>query len=273
MKTIYALLLSAFLCQPAIHARAEDKPVAVVNGVVIPQTEFERALQQAVKQGAKQTPQLRDRVKDQLIARELFVQEARKQNLESDPEVRAIVEEATKNALIQRYLKSAIHPQAPSDEQLRQEYDRVKGALGSNEYKLRVMQLATEERAKEFRLQLQSGKDFAELAQAESLSPSGQRGGELEWVSFKTPASEGQTAGLPLPIAQAAEKLAKGKVSEPISVKDLWWLVKLEDVRPTRVPSFEETKAAIRTTLMNRELERATTELVQRLLKAATITQ
>src|SRR5689334_1072557 len=99
------------------------------------------------------------------------------------------------------------------------------------------------------------------------------RSGELDWVSFKSPAREGETGRLPLAIAQAIEKLPKGKVSEPISVKDLWWLVKVEDVRPTHVPTFEEARPALLNAMNGKELERATTELVQKLLKAATISQ
>ena len=62
-------------------------------------------------------------------------------------------------------------------------------------------------------------------------------------------------------------------MSEPIAVKDLWWLVKVEDVRPTHVPTFEEARATLVNALNAKELERATTELVQKLLKDATISQ
>jgi parvulin-like peptidyl-prolyl isomerase len=53
----------------------------------------------------------------------------------------------------------------------------------------------------------------------------------------------------------------------------MWWLVKLEEVRPTRVPTFEEARPQLWNALNAREVERATTELVQKLFKEATITQ
>ena len=93
-------------------------------------------------------------------------------------------------------------------------------------------------RAKELRAELAKGKDFAELARQWSLAPSATRGGELDWVTFKSPPQEGETAGLPLPIAQAVEKLQKGKVSEPIEVQGKWWLVKLDDVAPRQGPDL-----------------------------------
>jgi parvulin-like peptidyl-prolyl isomerase len=92
-------------------------------------------------------------------------------------------------------------------------------------------------------------------------------------MSFKVPAQEGETGRLPLAIAQAVEQLAKGKISEPIAVKNLWWLVKLEDVRPTHVPTFAVARVQLLNAMNARELERATTDLAQKLFKEAAITQ
>jgi len=248
-----------------------DKPVAVVNGVNIGQQAFDQLLQQSLKQGGQDTPQLRARLRDQLIARELFLQEAKKRNLDTDPQVLAAVEEAKNNAMIQRYLKEAIQPRPVSDDELHGQYEKAKSLLGPKEYKLRVIQVATEAKAKQLQARLKKSEPFAELAQQESLSPSAQRSGELDWLSFKLPAHEGETGRLPLAIAQAVEKLPKGKVSEPITVKDLWWLVKLEDVRPTHVPTFEEARPMLVNAMNAKELEHTTTELVQKLLKDATI--
>lgn len=270
VNSLLILLLSA---APAF-AQDTDKPVATVNGVRIEQQAFDQLLQQAIKQGSPDSAQLRSRVRDQLIARELFLQQAKSRNLDTDAQVQAAVEEAKKNAMIARYLKEAIQPKQISEEELREQYEKTKAKLGPKEYRLRVIQLATEDKAKQLRAQLlKKDASFADLARQESLSPSAQRGGELEWMSFKSPAQEGETGRLPLPIAQAVEKLAPGKLSEPIAVKDMWWLVKLEEVRPTRVPTFVEARPQLLNALNAREVERATTELVQKLFKEATITQ
>jgi len=69
------------------------------------------------------------------------------------------------------------------------------------------------------------------------------------------------------------EKLQKGQVSEPIEVKGRWWLVKLDDARAPKVPSFEETKSSIQRMLTAREMERVTGELASKLAKSATIAQ
>jgi len=259
------------LASASLMAQDADKPVATVNGKPIKQSTLDMAVRQATAQGNADSPQLRDALKNQLIARELFVQEATKQNLDKDAEVIAVAEEAKRTAMVQKYLRGQVKPNPITEEQAKAHYDQMKSNLGAKEFKLRVIMLPNDQRAKEVHAQIAKGKDFAEMARQWSLAPSSSRGGELEWVSFKTPAKEGQTQGLPLPLAQAVEKMQKGKVSEPLAVADRWWIVKLDDVRNTNVPPFEQTKANIMRMLQQREVERVTNELATKLAKDAKI--
>jgi parvulin-like peptidyl-prolyl isomerase len=248
--------------------------VATVNGVPIRQKTLDQAVQHAVGQGNPDSPQLREMIKQQLIARELLIQEAARQQLDKDPEVLAIAEEAKRTAMVQRYLRTSVKPSPVSEDAVKAHYERSVAGMGPREFKIRVMQLPTDVRAREMLAQLGKGKDFAELARQWSLAPSATRGGEIpEWVRFKSPPQEGQTYGLPLPIAQALEKMQKGKVSEPIGVAGRWWLVKVDDVRPTKVPTYEDSKASLYKMLSAQELDRATSELIARLVKGAKIAQ
>jgi peptidyl-prolyl cis-trans isomerase C len=284
-QPVRAILIGAvaLLCQTALAQQTPagaapatataDKPLATVNGVAIPQKLYEHAVKQAIAQGNPDTPQLREAVKSQLIARELFVQEAAKQKLDKDPQVLAAAEEAKRNAMLQKYLQGQIQVKQVTEEDVKAHYEKAKAALGAKEFQLRAIMLNSEQRAREVRDQAVKGKDFAELARQWSLAPSATRGGELGWVSFKTPAKDGETQGLPLPIAQAVEKLQKGKVTEPVAVQNTWWLVRLEDVRATKAPTFDQAKPNIYRMLQAKELERATGELFARLSKSATIAQ
>jgi parvulin-like peptidyl-prolyl isomerase len=271
-----AIVLLTVLLPLRANAQAQpaaDKPIATVNGVPIKPALFQQALQQALAQGRADSPQLREAITSQLIARELFVQAAAKQGLDKDPEVQRIAEEAKRSAMIQRYMRQIVKPNPVTEEQVKAHYEKVKAGLGAREFKLRVMLLPNAVRAKELRGELAKGKDFAELARQWSLAPSATRGGELQWVSFKSPPQEGQTAGLPLSIAEAVEKLQKGKVTEPIEIQGKWWLVKLDDVRPVKVPPFEQARQDIFNMLSAQEMERATGALVQQLSQGATITR
>lgn len=264
------LLLAAF---PAALAQGASKPVATVNGVPISQSMFDQALQRALNQGGVDTPELRAAVKSQLIARELFAQEAKKRKLDRDPAVAAAVEEARTNAMVTRYLNEAIKPKPITDEDVRAQYERIRSTLGPEEYKLRLIVTREKARADEALAAARLGRPFAALAQQYSIAPSARRGGELDWISFKSPATEGQTNGLPLAVAQAVEKMKQGDVSEALSFNQQWLIVRLEEKRPTVVPTFEQARPALHNMLAARELERATTELVSALVKGAKISQ
>jgi parvulin-like peptidyl-prolyl isomerase len=262
------------LCASTVLAQDSAKPIATVNGVPIPQKVLDQAVQRAVSQGNADSPQLREAVKQQLLARELLVQEATKQNFDKDPEVLAIVDEAKRTAMVQRYLRATIKPSPVTDEQIKAQYERARANAGPREFKFRVIQLPNEVRAKEIHAQIGKGKDFAALARQWSVDPSSTRGGEqADWVTFKSPPQEGQTNNLPLAFAQALDKLQKGKVSDPIALGGTWWLIKLDEVRPTRIPSYDEARPEIYNLLSMQELQRATGELLSRLLKSAKIVQ
>jgi peptidyl-prolyl cis-trans isomerase C len=268
--------LIAVLLPLSVNAQAQpaaDKPVATVNGVPVKATLFQRALQQALSQGQTDSPQLRESIASQLVARELLIQAAAKQGLDKDPEVQAIAEEAKRTAMMQRYMRQVVKPNPVTEEQVKAYYEKAKAGAGAREFKLRVMLLPNAVRAKELQAELAKGKDFAELARQWSLAPSSTRGGELQWVTFKSPPQEGQTSGLPLPIAQAVEKLQKGKISDPIEIQGKWWVVKLDDVRPVKIPPFEQARQEIFNLLSAQEMERATSALVQQLSQGATITR
>src|SRR5690349_24313117 len=88
--------------------------------------------------------------------------------------------------------------------------------------------------------QLRSGGSFDAMARLYSSAPSAARGGALDWVSFKTPVSAGKTQGIPVPVAQAMTKLKKGMLSaDPIEADGRWYVVQMDDVRPSIVPSYE----------------------------------
>ena len=86
-----ARLLLALIAVVAIPAFAQN--VAVVNGKAIPSSRVDAVVKQVIAQGQQQdSPQLRDAVKKDLIAREVMMQEAVKQGFEKDATVKSQME-------------------------------------------------------------------------------------------------------------------------------------------------------------------------------------
>ncbi len=266
-------IVAFLVALPAAHAQGAGESVATVNGAPIAQSTFRKALQGALNRGGADTPELRAAVKSQLIARELFAQEAKKRNLDRDPLVVDAIEEARTNAMVTLFLNQAIKPQPVTEADVRAQYEKIRAMLGPVEYKLRVVVTRDKARAEEALAAARLGQPFAGIAQQFSVAPSARRGGEIDWVSFRSPVREGETSGLPLVVAQAVEQMKQGDVSGPLPFNNQWLIVRLDEKRPTVVPTFEQARPALQNMLAARALERATSDLVRTLVKDAQISQ
>jgi len=253
--------------------------VARVNGVDIPAAQFENALRAAMgTSGQPDTPQLRQALKGQLIARELFRQNAEKAHYDTKPEVQQAMNAAKVNAETQLYLKDSIRPEPVTDAQVKARYDDIVASLGREEYKPRVIAVADEATATTVLAKLKSGTSFDALARQYSVAPGRASGGELPWVSFKAPLAEGRTQGLPLAVAQAIMQLPAGSVTPaPIATGEgsnaMRVIVKVDAKRPTQVPSFDQAKDTIRQQLQALALEKAAAQFTGDLMKHAAIQQ
>ncbi|WP_230947615.1 peptidyl-prolyl cis-trans isomerase [Burkholderia territorii] len=245
--------------------------VATVNGTPITQAEVDAVLR-ATRQ--PDTPQVRQAITNQLIARVLIQQAAEKANYGSKPEVQAAMQVAKANAETQLYLKDNVKPAPVADADIKARYDEIVASLGKDEYKPRLIVVKDPATAATVLSELKAGKPFDGLARQYSIAPSRDAGGELPWVSFKTPAAEGKTSGLPLAIAQALEKLPVGAITPAsIPVDGARAIVKLDAKRPTQVPAFNQAQATIRQQLEALALEKASAQFVGGLMKGATIQQ
>ncbi|KJJ97308.1 signal peptide protein [Burkholderiaceae bacterium 26] len=273
--TIHRFAITALAAASISSAWADALPagaVAVVNGTQITQAQLDRAIAQT---GVAATPNVVQALKQQLIARELFRQQAAKNAAyEKLPAVKQAVQEAHDAAITQAWLKDNIKPAPVTDAQVKARYDAIVSSLGDKEYKPRVIQVGDDVTAAQVIAQLKQSGDFAKLAQQYSTAPNKTRGGEMDWVSFKVPAEEGKTQNLPLALAREISALQLGATSAaPVEVGNQRYIVKLDAMRPTQVPAYDAVKPAIKQALETAELERATVQVVGNLLKTAKVVQ
>ena len=245
--------------------------VASVNGVPIAKAQID----DAVRAGkAPDTPALRDALKNQLIARELFRQAALKQHYDTKPQVVAAIEQAKALAMTQAYLRDQVRPAPVADADVKARYDAIVATLGENEYKPSVIAVNDADTAKQIIARLKKGEDFGKLAQAFSKGPAAAQGGVLNWISFKTPITAGNTQNWPQPLAEALVKLPQGGLTrDPVQVGDAYWILRVDDKRPTQVPAFDQAKDTLRQQLEQVALEKATAQVVADLIRNARIQQ
>ena len=109
-KLASALLLGALISLPAVAAKSGT--LVTVNGVAISDNVANAFLAEQAAQGTPDTPELKSAIREELIRRELLVQEAKKMGLEKQPEVAAQADLARQaiyiRAFVQDYVKK--HP-------------------------------------------------------------------------------------------------------------------------------------------------------------------
>lgn len=245
MKKLVSLI-AAISVTAAFTPAVLAAPVATVNGKEITQKQYESYLQQ--RGAGQKTPVNRQMVINELISRELLLQEAANLKLEKDKKVKYELEMARKNLLIKNVIARSPVAQPITDKELKDEYNAKIKQANVNELKARHILVKDEAKAKEIIEKLNKGSDFAELAKKESTGPSGKNGGDLGWFSPQQMVPE---------FSQAASKMKKGTHSKtPVKTQFGWHVIKLEDTRKLEPPKFDAVKKQISSIIQNQRLQK-----------------
>jgi len=227
--------------------------LATVNGKTIPQARFDALLAGQVAQGKADTPELRNAIKEELIRREVLVQQAEKKGLDKKPEIQGQMMMARQGVLIGAYLNDYVKTHPVTDDMLKKEYESIRSALGDKEYKVRHIQMATEDEAKAIIAGLNKGDKFEDLAKQSKDEGSKDRGGDLGWAN---------KASYVKPFSDAMIKLEKGKYTEtPVKTDDGWHVIMVDEVRDLKAPPFDEVKGQLTKRLEQEMVEKQVLEL------------
>ena len=221
-------------------APAAAKPVKItVNGVTIPASRFAIMTQQAAGQGQADNPQVQSQIKDNLIKGEIVAQEAVKAGLDKSPEIMDQLDFVKQQLLVRAYVADYMKKNPIKDEALKVEYNKAKSAEGDKEYKAQHILVEDEKEAKDLIAQIKKGGNFDKLAKEKSKDAgSKEQGGKLEWT---------MPANFVKPFSEAMVKLKKGEMTqEPVKTSYGYHIIKLEDTRGAKVPTFDEVKEKIR---------------------------
>jgi peptidyl-prolyl cis-trans isomerase C len=254
LKTVKIAALAIIGILAINPAFAEDKSAAMVNGISIPQSRIDLRVKAAAAQGQPDTPELRKAVREDMINLEVVAQEAKKNGLDKNPEVIEQMELAKESVLVGAYVQDYAKTHPISDDQLKLEYDKLKTTLGSKEYSVSHILVDTEDEAKAIIAQLGKKGKFDKIAKAKSKDAgSAEKGGSLGWAV---------PSNFVPPFANALLTLKKGTYTkEPVKTQFGWHVIKLDDERSLKVPSFEELKPQIQQRLQQQTIQDLITEL------------
>jgi len=230
---------------PKAAAVSKEDAVAVVNGNYISKTSL-TTLEAEIAQRSRGQSFPKEQLIEELIQRELLVQDAIQKQLDKTAEFTERLETVKKSLLSQVAIQNYLKSNTITDAELEAEYNKNAGKAGT-EYKARHILVKTEDEAKQIIAELDKGGDFVELAKSKSTGPSGPQGGDLGWF-----AADQMVA----PFSEATIALEDGKyTTEPVQTQFGWHIILKEGSRKQTPPPFESVKEKIRPALQRQKMQ------------------
>jgi peptidyl-prolyl cis-trans isomerase C len=236
MKKMTAAACVALALIAPIAAQAQN--VAIVNGKPVQKSRVDVLINQAVKQGQPKTPELEKQARDEVVMREMFMQEAERRGLSKSADVQQQYELAKQTILIRALFDSEREKNKVSDGEIQAEYEKLKAQSTGTEYRARHILVEKEDDAKNLIKQINGGAKFEDVAKKNSKDPgSAENGGDLDFA--KPDAYVPEFSG-------ALTKLKKGEMTQdPVKSQFGYHIIKLEDTREAQFPPLADVKPQI----------------------------
>jgi len=237
-------------------AQNTDPVVARVNGAEIRSSDLAIAEEEVGANLPAMTPEARrDYLVSYLSDMMLVAKAAEDKKMADDGDFKRRLA-YMRNKLLMETLLHAESKSAVNDAAMHQVYDdATKQMAGEKEVRARHILVETEDEAKAVVAELKKGTDFAELARLKSKDPGGSaEGGDLGYFTKDQMVPE---------FSEAALKLEKGQLSDPVKTQFGWHVIKVEDKRDRPVPSFDQVKDQIETYVVRKAQADAIAKLRQ----------
>ena len=246
------------------NTAAAEKPkdpnaLASVGAWSITLDEFNKklaALKESVPDFDPNAPDAKRLVLEELVRQQLLLEDAQQRGLDKKQEILDAVEEFKRTVIVQEAAKELIGNVTVSDDELKDFYEKNKQMIVSpGEWKVRMIAVADEAKAKKLLADISGGADFAETAKVNSTDPTAASGGDLGLIS-----------DVPFPqMAGALLSLEVGKVSDVFKGPNGFYIIKLEDKKGGEPLAFDNVKEEIRQNQLLSKQQQAILEYILKL--------
>ena len=253
-------IIGIFLANIIGYAAYSDETVAIVNGEILTQRDYDDYVKSRTEKMHTTAAPDSKIVMDELINRELVIQDALKKELDKDPVFIEKLEKLRENLLAAMGIHNYMSKHPLNDTILKEEYDKhISTVNPPKEYKTKHILVATKKEAEEVLAELKGGQAFVDIAKKKSIDTgTANQGGELGWTTAKQLTPE---------FGQAIARLERGKLSEPVKTEFGWHIIQIDDIRIAPLPTFESVKERIKSTLQTQQMQ----DYVEALKKVAQI--
>ncbi len=216
---------------------SDSRVLARVNETKITGADLEREIDQLPfhSRTMLQSAEAQGRLLDEMVKRELLMQEAAKRKLASQPEIQARLEETRRNILLNALLTQEIRDKVKVEEpEVRSYFDKHRDELETSEIHLRQILLKDPQEAEQMHARLLKKESFEDLARQFSQDKSSApKGGDLGLVS----------RGQMLPeLERVAFSMKPQEISAIIRTPKGYHILKLVERKKTVTLNYEEIK-------------------------------
>ena len=271
-RPVFSVILALLCASAALSAgctepQQEDPVVAMINGRAITQPEFDirwNELSQATraryeKEGGKR------RFLDELIMRELLMQEARKQGLDQSDDIREKTQRYKEQLILDEVLKDRIKTRVEVSKEEVEAYflKHADQLLANPKVQISVMLLPNVYAAKDLKRQVEAGGNFAKFAARYSVDEKSRaKGGDLGPYR----------KGLVEPdLDQVVQTLRPGIISDPLKTDRGYYLIKVSQLEPEVLQADQATRERLRQELLAEKRRKRLDDMFSELKAGATI--
>ena len=222
----------------AVVQTGTDPVLATVNGEAIRQSDLDLAdadIGQSLP-GATGDAK-REALLSYMIDVTILAQAASQKKLDGTADYAPRINYA-RNKVLMELLLNDVTKTSATEAEMKKIYDaEIAKLTPEDEVRARHILVKTVEEANDILAKLKAGADFEKLARELSIDPSAKtNGGDLEYFTKGQMVAE---------FSEAAFKLKKGELSEPVKSQFGFHIIKIEDRRTKPLPKFEEVKEQI----------------------------
>ena len=267
MTLMLAACTVAFLMQPpqgaaAGSARAAEV-VAEADGLTVTTDELRDAAREA-RQSGNPTQMLQSMTADGLEAlargileRKLLAREARAAGIDRQPATERALVRSADTILVQALLDREVASLDSSDVALRRYYDARQDEFRTGpRRKAHQIWVTTEAEAGAALADLKAGAPFEGVAKARNIEAARANGGDLDWVPQGV---------MVAPFEKALFALGRpGEVSGIVRTSLGYHIIRLDEVDPGSLPSFDEAREQVKRAMVNDAVARVTSDVTRR---------
>lgn len=224
----------------------KNKVYYVVNGKEITEDQVNEFIRNLGEDGLRfNNEEGRKNLANELLNQELFLLDAKENNLDENEDFKNEIEFAKEQILKQFAVKTLLDSAIVTDEDVKQFYEKNSDQF-KDVYKFKAYHILVdnEEKAREIKEKINSGLNFEEAAKGNSLCPSAQRGGDL---------GEFQSGQMVPVFEQALIEMNIGDISSPVKSDFGYHIIRLDEKEIVHKNSYETFKDEIKRGLLNQK--------------------